>query len=189
MRMTESQAEQYRRDGYLIFPSLFSPAEIAVLRAETARLSAIEDLPDPIGSEVTRLAGIGDRRVQRSDRKIRPLRQHHQRRVGRNRERIEIIEADVRGGGNVKLLVVRAWPQVDDPNKSAVVGKINVAPLPHGPGGKSTPTLGHFIGGIPKNIPKERQVAALGFLRWFQSYDAQVKYAQAGQPPHSGPGG
>src|SRR3954471_21713771 len=42
MRMTESQAEQYRRDGYLIFPSLFTSPEIAVLRAETARLSAIE---------------------------------------------------------------------------------------------------------------------------------------------------
>jgi len=39
MRMTEAQVEQYRRDGYLIFPSLFMPAEIAVLRAETARLS------------------------------------------------------------------------------------------------------------------------------------------------------
>ena len=42
MRMTDSQLEQYRRDGYFIFPSLFSAAEIAVLRAETARLSAIE---------------------------------------------------------------------------------------------------------------------------------------------------
>src|SRR5438045_9569084 len=42
MRMTPEQLEQYRRDGYVIFPSLFTPAEIAVLRAETARLSAIE---------------------------------------------------------------------------------------------------------------------------------------------------
>src|SRR5204863_2626914 len=42
MRMTREQLEQYRRDGYVIFPSLFTPAEIAVLRAETARLSAIE---------------------------------------------------------------------------------------------------------------------------------------------------
>ena len=40
--MTDAQLEQYRRDGYVIFPSLFSAAEIAVLRAETARLSAIE---------------------------------------------------------------------------------------------------------------------------------------------------
>src|SRR5437763_17112914 len=42
MGMTREQVEQYRRDGYVIFPSLFTPAEIAVLRAETARLSAIE---------------------------------------------------------------------------------------------------------------------------------------------------
>src|SRR5919108_5522597 len=42
MRMTDAQLAQYRRDGYLIFPTLFSPAEITVLRAETARLSKIE---------------------------------------------------------------------------------------------------------------------------------------------------
>jgi ectoine hydroxylase len=40
--MTDGQLEQYRRDGYVIFPSLFSAAEIAALRAETARLSTIE---------------------------------------------------------------------------------------------------------------------------------------------------
>ena len=81
------------------------------------------------------------------------------------------------------MMVIAAWPQMDDPTKSAVVDKINVTALPHGPGGKSSPTLGHFIGAIPKNVPKDRQVAALAFLRWFQTYDAQVKYAQAGQPP------
>src|SRR3954470_16157680 len=42
MRMTREQLEQYRRDGYVTFPSLFTPAEIAVLRAETARLSALQ---------------------------------------------------------------------------------------------------------------------------------------------------
>jgi len=95
----------------------------------------------------------------------------------------QVIQALLTGKAAHAAPVIAAWPQMDDPNKSAVVGKINVAPLPHGAGGKSTPTLGHFIGGIPKNIPKERQVAALAFLRWFQTYDAQVKYAQAGQPP------
>jgi multiple sugar transport system substrate-binding protein len=95
----------------------------------------------------------------------------------------QVIQALLTGKAAHATPVIAAWPQVDDPNKSAVVGKINVAVLPHGPGGKSTPTLGHFIGGIPKNIPKDRQVAALAFLRWFQTYDAQVKYAQAGQPP------
>jgi multiple sugar transport system substrate-binding protein len=79
--------------------------------------------------------------------------------------------------------VIAAWSQMDDPTKSAVVGKMGVAVLPHGPGGKHAPTLGHFIGSIPKNIPKERQVATLTFLKWFQTYDAQLRYAQAGQPP------
>lgn len=32
----------FERDGYQIFPGLFSKAEIAVLRAETARLSRLE---------------------------------------------------------------------------------------------------------------------------------------------------
>jgi multiple sugar transport system substrate-binding protein len=95
----------------------------------------------------------------------------------------QVIQALLTGKAAHAAPVIAAWPQVDDPNKSAVVGKLNIAPLPHGPGGKSTPTLGHFIGGIPRNIPKERQVAALTFLKWFQTYDAQVVYAKAGQPP------
>ncbi len=95
----------------------------------------------------------------------------------------QVIQALLTGKAAHATPVIAAWPQLDDATKSAVVGKVNVAVLPHGPGGKTTPTLGHFIGGIPNNIPKDRQVAALAFLRWFQSYDAQVKYAQTGQPP------
>jgi multiple sugar transport system substrate-binding protein len=95
----------------------------------------------------------------------------------------QVIQALVTGKAAHATPVIAAWPQMDDPSKSAVVGKLNVAPLPHCAGGKSTPTLGHFIGGIPRNIPKDRQVAALAFMNWFQSYDAQVIYAKAGQPP------
>jgi multiple sugar transport system substrate-binding protein len=95
----------------------------------------------------------------------------------------QVITALVTGKAAHATPVIAAWPQMDDPTKSAVVGKMNVAPLPHGPGGKSTPTLGHFIGAIPKNIPKERQVAALAFLRWFSGLDAQTLYAKTGQPP------
>jgi ectoine hydroxylase len=40
--MTDAELARYRRDGYLLFPALFSRAEIAVLRAETARLAEIE---------------------------------------------------------------------------------------------------------------------------------------------------
>jgi multiple sugar transport system substrate-binding protein len=95
----------------------------------------------------------------------------------------QVIQALVTGKAAHATPVIAAWPQMDDPTKSAVVGKMNIAPLPHCVGGKSTPTLGHFIGGIPRNIPKDRQVAALAFMNWFQSYDAQVIYAKAGQPP------
>ncbi|HYG54072.1 MAG TPA: phytanoyl-CoA dioxygenase family protein [Burkholderiales bacterium] len=42
MRLTAQQMQQFDRDGYLVFPNLFCKAEIAVLRAETARLSRIE---------------------------------------------------------------------------------------------------------------------------------------------------
>src|SRR6059058_3205190 len=42
MRMTDAQLAQYQRDGFLIFPALFSRPEIAALRAETARLSEIQ---------------------------------------------------------------------------------------------------------------------------------------------------
>ncbi|MEP6971420.1 MAG: extracellular solute-binding protein, partial [Betaproteobacteria bacterium] len=95
----------------------------------------------------------------------------------------QVIQALVTGKAAHATPVIAAWSQMDDPNKSAVVGKMNVAPLPHGPGGKTSPTLGHFIGAIPKNIPKDRQVAALAFLRWFGSAEAQTIYAKSGQPP------
>ena len=31
MKLTDSQRQQFQRDGYLFFPSLFTPAEVAVL--------------------------------------------------------------------------------------------------------------------------------------------------------------
>ena len=42
MDLEAQQLAQFERDGYLLFPGLFSKAEIAVLRAETARLAKIE---------------------------------------------------------------------------------------------------------------------------------------------------
>ncbi|MBL8381074.1 MAG: extracellular solute-binding protein [Burkholderiales bacterium] len=95
----------------------------------------------------------------------------------------QVIQALVTGKAAHGTPVIAAWSQMDDPTKSAVVGKINVAVLPRGPGGKPSPTLGHFIGAIPKNIPRERQVAALNFLKWFQTAPAQRIVAAAGAPP------
>ena len=41
MELTAAQRAQYDRDGFLIFPDLFSSAEVAVLRQEVERLSEI----------------------------------------------------------------------------------------------------------------------------------------------------
>jgi multiple sugar transport system substrate-binding protein len=81
------------------------------------------------------------------------------------------------------LLVIAAWSQMDDPTKSAVVGKVNAACVPGSATGKPAPVLGHWLGGIPKNVPKPRQEAALTFLAWFQSRNAQMNYLKAGSPP------
>ncbi|MEO8542766.1 MAG: extracellular solute-binding protein [Burkholderiaceae bacterium] len=80
------------------------------------------------------------------------------------------------------VVVIAAWAQMDDPTKSVVAGKIDFAPIPAGPVKAST-TLGHFIGAIPKNIPEERKKAAMTFLKWFQTTDAQKKYIESDGVP------
>jgi ectoine hydroxylase len=42
MRLTATQLEQYRRDGFLIFPDLFAADEVEILRREVARLARVE---------------------------------------------------------------------------------------------------------------------------------------------------
>jgi ectoine hydroxylase len=42
MNLSAQQLAQFERDGFLVFPGLFSQPEIDVLRAETTRLSALE---------------------------------------------------------------------------------------------------------------------------------------------------
>lgn len=95
----------------------------------------------------------------------------------------QVIQNLVTGKAAHVLMVIAAWAQVDDPTKSAVVGKIEFAVPPHAPGYKPGPGIGHFLGAIPRNVPKERQLAALAFLKWFQTREAQVIYTKAGAPP------
>lgn len=83
------------------------------------------------------------------------------------------------------IIAVLAAATFDDPDQSAVVGQVGFAAPPHAEGYESSPPLGHWLGGIPRNIPDERKRAALAFLDWFQSEEAQVAYAEAGSPPVS----
>jgi len=95
----------------------------------------------------------------------------------------QVIQYLVTGKAAHVIMVIAAWAQVDDPTKSAVVGKIEFAVPPAAPGHKPGPGIGHFLGAIPRNVPKERQMAALTFLKWFQTREAQVIYTKAGAPP------
>jgi multiple sugar transport system substrate-binding protein len=79
--------------------------------------------------------------------------------------------------------IVGAWAQLEDPTKSAVVGKFDTALIPRGEGGRHASRAGHWIGAIAKNVPKERQLAALQFLRWFQTMDHQLAYTRYGAVP------
>ncbi|MCM0018854.1 MAG: extracellular solute-binding protein [Tagaea sp.] len=97
----------------------------------------------------------------------------------------DVIQQVLTGRAAHAMIVIAAWSQMDDPARSAVVGKIDVVVAPGSDSGPSSPTLGHFVGVVPRNVPPERQHAALAFLAWFQKRENQVKYAEAGSPPVS----
>jgi ectoine hydroxylase len=42
MRFTQAQLDQYERDGFLIFPELFSSREVAAMKDELRRIQGIE---------------------------------------------------------------------------------------------------------------------------------------------------
>jgi multiple sugar transport system substrate-binding protein len=100
-------------------------------------------------------------------------------------EQAEVIQNMLTGKAAHIVVVVSAWSQMDDPDKSAVVDKVEFAPPPHAPGFSPGPGLGHWLGGIARNIPDDRKRGAVEFLRWFQTRDAQLAYAKAGGIPVS----
>jgi multiple sugar transport system substrate-binding protein len=98
-------------------------------------------------------------------------------------EQAEVIQNMATGKAAHIMAVISAWSQVDDPDKSAVIDKVEFAPTPHAPGFSTGSGLGHWLGGIAKNIPDDRKRGALEFLRWFQTRDAQLANARFGGIP------
>jgi multiple sugar transport system substrate-binding protein len=94
-----------------------------------------------------------------------------------------MIQLMVAGKTAHAICVVGAWAQFDDPEKSAVVGKMDAALIPRAEGGQHASRAGHWIGTIARNVPRERQLAALEFLKWFSTYDHQLAYARFGAVP------
>ena len=95
----------------------------------------------------------------------------------------QMIQLMATGKAAQTVGIVGAWAQLEDPNKSAVVGKFDAALIPSGPGGRNASRAGHWIGAIARNVPRERQGAALAFLNWFQTLDHQLAYTRFGAVP------
>ena len=51
------------------------------------------------------------------------------------------------------------------------------------PACRTAPGLGHWLGGIAKNVPDDRKRATVEFLRWFQTKDAQIADRQGRRHP------
>jgi multiple sugar transport system substrate-binding protein len=100
-------------------------------------------------------------------------------------DQADLIQNMVTGKTAHVMMVIAAWSQMDDPQKSGVVDKVEFAPTPHGPGHTTAPGLGHWLGGVARNVPDDRKRATATFLRWYQTKTAQMATAQAGGIPVS----
>jgi multiple sugar transport system substrate-binding protein len=80
-------------------------------------------------------------------------------------------------------MVGAAAPNFQNPDKSAVVGKIGAAVVPGSTPENRATISGIWVMGIPHNLPPERQKAALAFLEWALTKDAQIFYAKSGAIP------
>src|SRR3954447_10600291 len=76
-----------------------------------------------------------------------------------------------------------AAAQLDDPNRSAVVGKIGFAVVPAGPTGHSAATSGTWSLCVPANQTEERQKAAADYITWMLQQQQQDAFVRAGGIP------
>jgi len=93
---------------------------------------------------------------------------------------IQLLNTGTAAQGHV---VVAAWPNFDDPTRSAVVGLIQPILMPRPADGDHGVVIGNWHFGIPRNVPAERQQAAVAFSNWFLTEEAQYAYAEAGGIP------
>lgn len=97
----------------------------------------------------------------------------------------EMIQFMATGRSAHSIMVNAAWAGLEDPAKSIVAGKVGVAEIPSRPEGQHYSSTGHFIGGIPKNIPDEKKQAALAFMKWLNTPDGQRAMVENGSVPVS----
>ncbi|MEP7456151.1 extracellular solute-binding protein [Phyllobacterium sp. SB3] len=96
----------------------------------------------------------------------------------------DLIQLMQTGKGQQAHAVVAAFPNFDNPQKSAVVGKINAAVLPKA-NAEARPgvAIGNWVLSVPGNASDSGKKGALAFSKWFLTYKAQYAYAEAGGIP------
>ena len=97
----------------------------------------------------------------------------------------DVIQLMAAGNAAMVQTVIAAWANYTDPTKSAVVDTVAAAPLPEGPAGRGV-AIGNWHFAVPRNIPDERAQAAMAFIQWFLTEEAQTAYAEAGGIPVRG---
>ncbi len=95
----------------------------------------------------------------------------------------DVIQYMVTGKAVHALIVTAAWANMDNPEKSAVVGKVDVTVPPKSADGVHASGIGNLLMGIPQNLPDERKQAALAFAKWFLTYQAQYEFGKSGAGP------
>lgn len=95
----------------------------------------------------------------------------------------EMIQSVLTGQAAQAGIVVAAQSQMDDPEKSAVVGQIGFTIFPRPENGVHHPVFGTWQMAVPHNVDEARQQAAMEFINYFLSEDAQEQYAMAGGIP------
>ncbi|MCO4319147.1 extracellular solute-binding protein [Phyllobacterium sp. 21LDTY02-6] len=96
----------------------------------------------------------------------------------------DLIQLMQTGKGQQAHAVVAAFPNFDDPQKSAVVGKINAAVLPKAKAdGEPGVAIGNWVLAVPKNVSDDGKKGAIAFSKWFLTYKAQYAYAEGGGIP------
>lgn len=95
----------------------------------------------------------------------------------------ELIQLLATGKAAQGAAVMAALAELRNPNSSVVADTIEMSVLPAGRGGKPSSVAGHWMAGIPKNIPEANQKAAMDFLKWFLQKNIQVEYVKAGGVP------
>jgi len=95
----------------------------------------------------------------------------------------ELLQLMTTGKALQLICVTAAWPHMDNPDTSLVVGKVGVTVNPKPTEGEHASAIGNWIAGIPHNVSDEQKKGALAFMKWFLTYDAQYKYGEFGSVP------